>query len=161
MNETSKKRICRHCREAFEPAPQAYHRQKFCGKPECRKASQVTAYQEWRIRHPDEHEGRTGVLRMQEWRKEFADRERRRRAERRKLQKASDCATSAGCGRGLSGRNLLVLPNVLHNPDQANALVVGLIAHVFGCVLPNEIATVTRKLISKGAKILAKRPETE
>lgn len=40
-------RICRHCREAFEPEPRAAKVQKYCRKKECQRARQRGKYRRW------------------------------------------------------------------------------------------------------------------
>src|SRR5271165_376925 len=38
---------CLHCREFFIPCPNSRHTQRYCAKPECRKASKAAAQAKW------------------------------------------------------------------------------------------------------------------
>ena len=48
----SYRRECLHCNELFDPNPRNRWHQKFCGKPECRKASKTESQRCW-LPEPD------------------------------------------------------------------------------------------------------------
>ncbi len=67
-----KKKKCKHCRELFLPDPRNAKRQKYCSKPDCRKASKKDSQQRW-LSKPENREhfcGPTNVSRVQQWRKD-------------------------------------------------------------------------------------------
>lgn len=51
MKEPAKR--CAHCGRWFRPRPQSARHQKFCGRPECRRARQWRKLRSWRKRHAD------------------------------------------------------------------------------------------------------------
>jgi hypothetical protein len=44
---------CAHCGCWFHPRPQSAWDQKFCGRPQCRRARKSRNLRSWRKRHPD------------------------------------------------------------------------------------------------------------
>ncbi len=42
-----RKRICLHCRTYFRTDPRNARKQKYCSRPECRKASKAASQKRW------------------------------------------------------------------------------------------------------------------
>jgi hypothetical protein len=153
MNRKPNQRICLHCNQLFTPAPQACNRQRFCGQPECRKASQVSSYKRWLAKNPDAYRGH--VIRVQQWREENPAYGRRRRSKAEATAATANPAPPSGSPSQPPIPELLSLPNALHNPEIWNLLLIGFLAHVFGCALHNEISEIMHHLVCKGAAIQA------
>lgn len=67
-----KKKRCRNCRELFIPDYRNRDRQKYCDKPDCKKASKAASQQKW-LKKPENknyYRGPENVQRVQDWRKE-------------------------------------------------------------------------------------------
>ena len=65
------RRKCRHCLELFKLDPRNAAKQKYCSKPECRRASKTASQKKW-LAKPENHNyfrGPDNVRRVQEWRK--------------------------------------------------------------------------------------------
>ena len=65
-----KRKKCRNCKELFIPDPRNIKRQKYCRKPECRKASKAASQQRW-LQKPENQNhfrGSENVIRVQQWR---------------------------------------------------------------------------------------------
>jgi len=65
-----KKSKCKHCHVFFHPDPRNAKQQKFCGRPECRKASKKESQRKW-LNKPENRgyfRGPENVLRVQQWR---------------------------------------------------------------------------------------------
>ena len=61
---------CRNCKELFIPDARNTQRQKYCRKPECRKASKAASQQRW-LQKPENQDyfcGPDNVKRVQLWR---------------------------------------------------------------------------------------------
>jgi hypothetical protein len=67
-----KKCKCKNCLTFFRPDPRNAKRQKFCGKPECRKASKKASQRKWlnKLENKDYFRGPENVKRVQQWRSE-------------------------------------------------------------------------------------------
>ena len=70
MNGIFKKKCC-HCRKLYIPDPRNRSRQKYCDKPECRKASKAASQKKWLSKPENQNyfQGPDNVERVQEWRK--------------------------------------------------------------------------------------------
>jgi hypothetical protein len=66
-----KEKTCRHCKMLFPPNPCNATRQKYCRKPECRRASKADSQKRWTAKSENRKYfcGQTNVERVQEWRK--------------------------------------------------------------------------------------------
>ena len=65
-----KRKKCRNCKELFIPDPRNVKRQKYCRKPECRKASKADSQRRW-LQKPENQNhfcGSENVIRVQQWR---------------------------------------------------------------------------------------------
>ena len=69
MVEIKRKKCC-NCNKLFRPDPRNATRQKYCPKPQCRKASKAASQQRW-LQKPENQDhfcGPENVLRVQQWR---------------------------------------------------------------------------------------------
>ncbi len=67
-----KKKRCRNCKRLYIPDPRNAKRQKYCSKPECRKASKAESQSRWLDKPENEDYFRSteNVQRVQQWRKD-------------------------------------------------------------------------------------------
>ena len=65
-----KRKKCCNCKDLFIPDPRNAKRQKYCRKPECRKASKAASQQRWlqKPENQDYFRGPENVKRVQQWR---------------------------------------------------------------------------------------------
>jgi hypothetical protein len=68
-------RKCLHCQELFKPDSRNGHHQKYCTSPACRKASKKASNKKWLAKpeNTNYHSGPSAVTRVQEWRKLHPD----------------------------------------------------------------------------------------
>jgi hypothetical protein len=69
MAEIKRKKCC-NCNKLFRPDPRNATRQKYCSKPQCRKASKADSQQRW-LQKPENQNhfrGSENVIRVQQWR---------------------------------------------------------------------------------------------
>jgi hypothetical protein len=155
MAKRIRKRKCVCCGDFFPPDYRNRHRQRFCSEPECRKASKAQSQSRW-LNKPDNRDyfhGPVNVARVQEWRKAHPG------YSRRKEEALQD---------HLSGK-ALENPNVKSTfghaqPAFASALqdvlasqptvLIGLISHLTGSALQDDIAKTARRLQELGSDIL-------
>ena len=127
------------------------HRQRFCRKPECRKARNTLAHRAWLSRNPDHYKGSTNVERVQEWRKEHPEylRKRRVRKKRRNAQTPLQHTQQAANPHDSLQELLRALPKLL----ERNPLILGIVARISGSALPKLIAQTVQDLIKTGEEI--------
>lgn len=144
---------CLHCGEFFRPDARNRARQRCCGKAPCRKARKAASQRAWLSKpgNADYFKGEHNVARVQAWRKAHPGYWKRCRHRRR---------------AALQDR-LIAQPSVVQEEaaqDVCRALqddwksqspvIVGLIAHLAGTALPDDIAAMTRTLHSRGRAVL-------
>ena len=152
-----KKKRCRNCRLLFVPDWRNHKRQKYCGKPECRKASKIASQKKWlsKPENADHFKGPENVERVREWRKKNPDYSKRSKR-------------AVALQDPLTGQ---VTENTKDNGDfTTNALqdflmtqppvIVGLIANFTGSALQDDIASTLLRMQKYGQDILCSQPQT-
>jgi hypothetical protein len=127
----------------------------YCDKPECRKASKAASQQRWTNNNPTYFKGPDNVERVREW---------RRANPGRHLRKGSGPVLQDNCNQIADVKqevtpflppDLPALPPVLQDfCISQHPVFVGLIAHLTGCVLQDDIAMVTRRLEQLGQDVI-------
>jgi hypothetical protein len=141
---------CLHCKKFFLSDPRNGKRQKYCAKPDCQKASHRAAQAKYR----KSEKGKNF-----ETKEDVAERVRKSRARRREVRAAEeavlrDCCHSEAVDREHDKGGLVVLRDDCL--DQ-NPLIIGLISQISE-VKRDDIATLVKKLHSRGQMILGKGP---
>ena len=153
MAQRIRKRKCPNCGVFFPPDPRNAERQRFCSKPACRRASKSASQKRWldKEENQDYFRGPANVLRVQQWRRDHPDYWRpKTTTEEVPLQ---DPLTE----KVLEPQPLKPpLPNhalqdLLFSQD---IIILGLIAHLTGFALQDDIAMCTRRLQQLGTDIL-------
>ena len=144
---------CLHCGDFFVPDARNRARQRYCVKPDCRRASKVASQRAWRQKpeNADYFRSADNMARVQAWRKANPGYWRRKGA------------------KGSPALQEISKPQPPDNPppaaqDDAVALqdlfraqppiIVGLIAQLTGCALQEYIAAMTRRLHCRGRTVL-------
>lgn len=150
-------RKCCHCKQFFFPDARHRERQHYCGAPECRRASKAASQQRWlrRAENRDYFRGTENVQRVQAWRAANPGYGRRAPREQDALQEMMNAQVSPA--------------HEPAPPDEAAALqetwqaqpplLVGLVAHLTGTALQEDMATVMRRLIARGQALLEPNPK--
>jgi hypothetical protein len=154
MAQRLRKRKCRNCRDFFMPDPRNIQKQKYCRKPKCRKASKAAAQARWLAKRENKNyfRGPENVSRVQEWRKRNPGYWRRKGAgAENALQDHSNEKKKEKqyVAKQLTKDALQDLLMTQHN------VLVGLIAHLTGLALQDDIDSTTRCLQQLGADILS------
>lgn len=144
---------CRHCGEMFEPDARNRGRQRYCMKAPCRKARKAASQRSWLSKegNRDYFRGAANVERVRTWREAHPGYwKRRRRAKSDALQdiliaQATDAPVEAKQDGEVALQDLL---------NAQPPVVVGLIAHLTGTTLQDDIAAMTRTLHSRGRAVL-------
>ena len=149
----TERRKCKCCHKLFRPDPRNRHHQRYCAAPSCRAASKAASQARWLAapENQDYFRGPVNVARVKEWRSRHPGYWRERRCSRVALQERSlaQAIDSKDKKANFAG---LPLQEVL---SAQPAVLIGLIAHITGSPLQDELARTTDRLLRLGQDILA------
>jgi len=157
MRRPLSKRKCKHCQTFFAPDPRSATRQRYCAKLACRQASKAASQHRW-LHKPGNRDYFTGpihVERVRQWRRAHPGYWRRQSA-RTPRALPEDLTPQEPQTQPLAGA---LTPYALQDAFfMQPAVVVGLIAHLTGLTLQEDIATTARRLQQLGRDILGGQP---
>src|SRR5262245_38918551 len=159
MRRPLSKRKCKHCQTFFDPHPRSAGRQRYCTKPACRHASKANSQRRWlhKPANRDYFTGPTQVERVRQWRKAHPG--YWRRPPSRAPHALQEDLTSQETQKQHLDEALT--PHALQDVFFLQpAVVVGLIAHLTGLTLQDDIATTARRLQQLGRDILCGSPSS-
>jgi hypothetical protein len=146
-----KNKKCHHCSELFLPDPRNASRQKYCVKPECHKARQSASQKKW-LKKPENQDyfrGSENVERVREWREKNPGYWKKKKPEKDKH--ALQDSLNHGNDIISVGYASVALQDSL-NAQQA--VLTGLIAHLTGNALQDDIAKSVRHMQELGQDII-------
>jgi len=166
----AKSRQCLCCKEPFKADTRNIRHQKYCDKPDCRRASKAASQRLWQAKPGNEnyHCGPVAVARVSAWQKAHPEFRERQKAKRRSALQ-DDCLVQVP----ESTQELFILPvqeelSVLPVPAALQDFIIaqpyvfaGLIAHFFNLTLQDDIANTTRSLQRLGEDIANGREQNE
>lgn len=148
-----RRRKCLHCKELFLPDPRNSSRQRYCSLPACRTVSKAASQRKW-LSKPENRSyflGPVNTKRVQQWRKRNPGYWRKRGEKQIALQDSLIRETTIHQEVTLHLRN-----NTLQDLLSAQPIVfLGLLAHLTGSPLQDDIATICRRLQQLGQDILS------
>jgi hypothetical protein len=152
-----KKKRCRNCRRIFIPDYRNRDRQKYCDKPECKKASKTTSQKKW-LSKPDNIDyfhGPENVQRVQEWRKANPGYWKRNHSKpSNALQEPLELQPTENNNNNSSFANIALQDSLVVQP----AVIIGLIAQITGSVLQDNIAETLQRMQQLGQDVLSLEP---
>jgi len=153
MAQRTKSRKCKHCGRLFLPDPRNAIRQRYCSKPECRKASKSSSQKRW-LQKPENQDyfcGPDNVERVQCWRKAHPGYWRQRSKNKpTPLQDSSILQVT----ENNDNRDDLMTHALQDSLTLQPAVLIGLIAQLTGYALQEDIAMVARRMQQLGNDIL-------
>jgi hypothetical protein len=163
MATLPRKRKCRHCKTFYDPDHRNVTRQRFCSKPDCRQASKVDAQQRWRQKpdNLDYFKGKTHVERVRQGRLAHPGYWRRKVPE---VNETSNTLQETLTPKDHENQPVeAVLPSDQDHALQDSffmqpAVFVGLISHLTGHTLQENIEVTIRRLQQLGGDILGHSP---
>jgi hypothetical protein len=144
---------CLHCNEEHRCDPRNRGRQRFCSKPDCRRASKAASQRQWVARPENQNyfRGAENCERVRQWRLAHPGYWRNKRpAGTSTLQDPSIPQSVENQPLTPSGISDALQEVLLLQP----ALIVGLIAVMTGHELQDDIAVSARSFINRGRDIL-------
>lgn len=149
-----RRRKCRYCKAYFVPDPRNASRQKACPKEACRKARQRESQEAW-LSKPENlnyFRGPDNVERVRRWRREHPNYGRRQ-----SLPKPSQPLQDTLNPEVVDNKPVKASLTEQALQDALTAqvpLLLGLIAHMIGSSLQDDIVSVLHRMIDRGSAIL-------
>ena len=151
MNPVGQRKCC-HCKQFFVPDPRHRKRQHYCVAPECRRASKGASQARW-LRRPENRDyfrGPENVERVRAWRAAnpgYGPRSRRKQVALQEMMEVQVTPVQEPVARD----DAVALQETWRAQPP---LLVGLIAHLTGTALQEDMASVMRRLITRGQALL-------
>lgn len=144
---------CQHCGELFPVDARNRGRQRYCAKGPCRKARKADSQRRWlkQADNADYFRGADNAARARAWQAAHPGYWKKRRRKARGVLQDRSNAQSALAPTAVSQDEGVVLQDVLASQSP---VMVGLIAHLAGSVLQDDIAQMMRRLHSRGRAVL-------
>lgn len=154
-----RKRKCKHCKVFFDPDPRNVGRQSYCSKPACRKASKAASQRRWlgKPQNRNYFHGPVHSERVRQWRKANLG------YWRRKGSFAKDALQDTSTPKRTQKQQLeggLTQHALQDSLFLQPAVFVGLIAHLSGLSLQDDIEQTARMLQQLGLDILSRPSRT-
>lgn len=149
MSPRRRRRKCLNCRTLFWPDPRNINKQRYCSEPDCRKASKAAAQKRWihKKRNRNYFKGEVHVKRVQEWRKANPGYWGRCQNALQDHSKGN-LLKEQGVNSTLTSDALQDLSSVQH------AVIIGLISHLTGSTLQDDIVSTATNMQQLGKDIL-------
>ena len=150
--EPVKRKKCCHCGKLFIPDSRKKIRQKYCCKPECRKASKAASQRKWlsKPENQDYFRGPENVQRVRDWRSRNPGYWRKNRKDTRALQDLLTAQVSENNKNSPQMANHALQDLLIGQP----AVLIGLIAQFTGIALQDDIGICLLRLQQLGLDIL-------
>ena len=148
-----KRKKCCHCHLLFVPDPRNKNRQRYCGKPECRKASKADSQKRWnqKLENRDYFRGKDNVERVQRWRKDNPGYWRTKPDSR--LHALQDPSNEQPIDK--TNNNVDFANNALQDLLTLQpSILIGIIAQLTGYALQDDIVMAARRMQQFGDDIL-------
>ena len=157
MKPPKARQKCLHCKELFLPDCRTGHRQRYCLKPECRKARKREVMRVWLAKPENQNYFRDAknAERARDWQKEHPGYWKSTARYRRRTLQDGTTKQAPGAQE--------VTPSALDRTLQDLCamqvlLWIGFISMFVGSTLPDDIANNLRRLLIKGHDILGMVP---
>ena len=156
---------CLNCGQAFVRDRRNARHQRYCGAAACKAASKRASQTRWLAKNPDYHRGPEAVARVQAWRQEHPGYSRRKRAPlaesaiQETLLFEPDASAPLPAEAARPAKKSCNAPAIELAPplqDFLNAqptVLIGLIAHIWGSTLQDDIASALTRLLQLGQDI--------
>jgi hypothetical protein len=155
MIQNRAKPICKNCNEPFHPDYRNRERQKYCDKPECRKASKANSQKRW-LNKPENQNyfrGSNNVDRVREWRKNNPGYSKKNSSASKTLQ--DSCDQNSKLKQDIKPQQPSEISGALQDFCTPQLpVLIGLISQLSGQVLQDDIAKTTQLLEQLGTDIL-------
>jgi hypothetical protein len=154
-----KKKKCKNCRRLFLPDHRNKNRQKYCNRPECKKASKAASQKKWSSKpeNINHFSGPLNVQRVQQWRKVNPGYWKRNRSKpKNALQDPLEPQPDENISNSSHFANIALQDSLAVQP----AVIIGLIAQITGSALQENIAETLLRMQQLGQDVLSYEPNS-
>lgn len=147
------RRKCKCCLKLFRPDPRNRRHQRYCSATACRAASKAASQARW-LSTPENQgyfRGPVNVARVQAWRSRHPGYWRKDRRVSAALQELSMAQRLGSTSKTAKAARSPLQDVLIAQP----AVLIGLIAHIVGTPLQDDIVRTTDRLLRLGQDILA------
>lgn len=146
---------CLNCSDIFDPDCRNAGRQHYCSKVECRRASKAAAQAAWLAKPQNSHyfSDPSHVARVQAWRVAHPGYSRVQRKVSPALQDALPLQAIDSIAETPNRGETPEIPALQDALPTLKPMLTGLIAHVFGCALQDDIDMAMARLVQLGTDI--------
>ena len=150
---SGQRRKCKHCGALFHPDPRNLRHQRYCSEPACRAASKTASQRRWLAKPENQSyfRGPVHVSRVRAWRATHPGYWRKRSLKQVALQDDSMRQVIEPTAETVKSASAPLQEIISAQP----AVLIGLIAHITGSPLQEDIAFTSRRLLQMGRDILA------
>jgi hypothetical protein len=160
-----------NCGQEFVPDTRNARHQCYCGAAACKAASKRASQAKWLAKNPDYHRGPEAVARIKAWRQEHPGYSRRKGAVLVEFAIQETLAFERNASAPMPEEAVLPAKISCNAPeadpgpplqDFMNAqpiVLIGLIAHIWGSTLQDDIASALTRLLQLGQDIRGGRYE--
>ncbi len=152
-----KKKRCKNCGKLFIPDYRNRERQKYCNKPECKRASKAASQEKWLSKPENKNyfRGPEQVQRVQDWRQENPGYSKRNRPKSKNtLQDPLGTQIAENMNNNSHFANIALQDSLNVQP----AVIIGLIAKITGSTLQDNIAETLLHMQQLGQDVLSCKP---
>jgi len=155
-----RRRKCRNCAQLFRPDPRNLRHQRYCSKSPCRQASKAQSQRRWLAKsdNQDYFRGPENVQRVQAWRSAHPGYWRHLTPNTRCALQEHSLAQAVESNEESTS---LTAPPLQELSTAQPLVLMGLIAHLTGATLQEDIATASRRLQHLAHDILNASPERD
>jgi hypothetical protein len=153
MFRRARQRKCKHCKTFFTPDPRNAHHQKYCSNPDCKKASKADSQRQWLSKPENKNyfSGPQQVQRVQQWRNAHPGYWRRKTSAQKNALQDVLCENKKQKQILNPHLNQHALQDLLNGQ---HAVLIGLISHLTGSALQDDIALTFGRMQQLGTDIL-------
>jgi hypothetical protein len=146
-----RERQCTHCGLRFAPDRRNERHQRYCGAAPCKAASKKASQAKWLENNPGYHCGREAVARVQAWRKAHPGYSWSKPDSLRNAPTPAEVMAppQISCNAPETSPGIPLQELLASQP----IVLVGLIAHIWGSALQEDIASALTRLIQLGQDI--------
>jgi hypothetical protein len=147
------RRKCKCCLKLFRPDPRNRRHQSYCSAPACKAASKAASQARWLAKpeNQDYFRGAVNAARVKSWRARHPGYWRKRRCTGPALQEVSTAQPVDPAAESGDFADAPLQDVISAQP----AVLIGLIAHIVGTPLQDDIVRATGRLLRLGQDILS------
>ena len=147
---------CQNCNELSCADARNRRHQRFCSKPECRRASKAASQQRWTVRpeNPNYFKGPENCERSKQWRKDHPGYQRNKSSAPEVALQEISIVQSVDNKPTMAQDTVTALQDLYMSQP---AVVIGFVSVLTGCVLQDDLMACARSFMRRGLSLPPRR----